>query len=243
VLACGRFLSSKGRYFPDLHTPVPPEELVHAVHEEIAAGAAWVKLVADFPALDNQGQVVGPIDRVYDRDTVRAVVQVAHQRGARVAAHTNSAVVADLVADGVDSVEHGESLQAADLEQLAQRGGAWTPTLCAGAGPRPSESAESRRRREARDVHVSEMLRYAESLGVTILAGSDVVGTVAGEVAMLVQHGLTVDAALAAASTAAHSYLQLATTADLVTYETDPREDLGALRSPAAVVIGGLRVR
>src|SRR6185503_2827217 len=49
LVACGRFLAPPGRYFPALHEPVPPENLVDAALAEVAAGARWVKLVADFP--------------------------------------------------------------------------------------------------------------------------------------------------------------------------------------------------
>ena len=49
--ACGRFLAPEGRYYPGLHVPVPPEQLVSAALAEIRDGAAWIKVVADFPFL------------------------------------------------------------------------------------------------------------------------------------------------------------------------------------------------
>jgi hypothetical protein len=50
--ACGRFLAPEGRYYPGLHVPVPPEQLVSAALAEVHGGAAWVKVIADFPFLD-----------------------------------------------------------------------------------------------------------------------------------------------------------------------------------------------
>jgi len=77
---------------------------------------------------------------------------------------------------------------------------------------------------------------------VQVLAGSDVVGTVAGEIDQLVKHGLTVTQALEAATTSATEFLGL-TGDDLVTYDADPSEHPDVLASPAAVVLRGHRVR
>ena len=52
VVAAGRFLAPAGRYFPRMHEPVGAEALVTAVEREVADGASWVKLIADFPAMD-----------------------------------------------------------------------------------------------------------------------------------------------------------------------------------------------
>jgi hypothetical protein len=47
-----RFLAPVGRYFPDLlDTPVDEASLVSAALAEIGHGAAWVKVIADFPDL------------------------------------------------------------------------------------------------------------------------------------------------------------------------------------------------
>jgi imidazolonepropionase-like amidohydrolase len=79
--------------------------------------------------------------------------------------------------------------------------------------------------------------------GVTVLTGSDVVGSVWREVALLVELGLSPEQALAAASTRAEQYLGCADDGSLVTYPTDPRDDPWTLTNPAAVVIRGVRVR
>ena len=76
-----------------------------------------------------------------------------------------------------------------------------------------------------------------------MLAGSDVVGTVAGEIDQLVKHGLTVTQALEAATTSAIEFLGLTGGDDLVTYDADPREHPEVLASPAAVVLRGHRIR
>jgi imidazolonepropionase-like amidohydrolase len=109
------------------------------------------------------------------------------------------------------------------------------------AGPDDTPAAQNRRR--IRSEHVASLLPLATRYGVRILAGSDVVGTVAREVDLLVQHGLSVTEALAAAATAAHDYLGVSVPEDLVTYDEDPRERPEVLASPAAVVLRGQRIR
>jgi imidazolonepropionase-like amidohydrolase len=78
---------------------------------------------------------------------------------------------------------------------------------------------------------------------VPVLAGTDVTGSIPREVALLAQMGLEPKDALAAASTWPRQFIGAAATADLVTYQHDPREDPGQLAHPAAVVAGGTRLR
>jgi imidazolonepropionase-like amidohydrolase len=110
--------------------------------------------------------------------------------------------------------------------------------LCAGVGPADGCGARARDRSQ----RTAELLPLAAAAGVCVLAGSDVVGTVAEEVALLVEHGLSIEAALRAASTDARDYLGTQNDADIVTYDRDPREDPSVLAEPRAVVVRGVRV-
>ncbi|MEU4605319.1 amidohydrolase family protein [Kribbella sp. NPDC023972] len=243
VLAAGRFLAPAGRYFPGMYEPVAPEELLAAVETEIADGATWLKLVGDFPEVGPDGPIRGSaMAQTYETDLIQAVVELAHTRGARVAAHVNTPIVSELIRVGVDSIEHGTSITEQDLEALGARGGAWTPTLCASVGSHKSDTPEQEQRRRARSEYLASMLSLAVRYGVRLLTGSDVVGSVAGEVALLVRHGLTVDQALAAASTSAQEYLGLTGDGNLVTYDADPREHPAVLARPAAVVLNHRRI-
>jgi imidazolonepropionase-like amidohydrolase len=247
LLACGRFLAPPGQYFPALHRPVPPGDLVAAALAEVAAGARWVKLVGDFPRV-SADRDWGAAVPTYPLAEVAELVRAVHAAGARVAAHTATRHVAALVEVGVDSVEHGYAIDEVDLRAVAARGGAWTPTLCAALGT-PREDPERRARQEETRERLRAMLPLAHRLGVTVMAGTDVVGTVAREVALLAELGLPPGAALAAASTGARAYLGLpdrpvaGAPADLVTYDSDPRADPAVLADPAAVVVAGRRVR
>ena len=80
------------------------------------------------------------------------------------------------------------------------------------------------------------------------MTGTDVDGSIPREVALLVELGLPPQAALAAASTAARRFLGFGLPgdgepADLVSYHDDPRDDPAVLGHPAAVFMGGSRIR
>jgi imidazolonepropionase-like amidohydrolase len=243
VLAAGRFLAPRGRYFPQMYEPVEPEDLLAAVGTEIAEGASWLKLVGDFPEVGPDGPIRGSkVGPTYDLDVIAAMIELAHDRGARVAAHVTSDRVTDLIRLGIDSVEHGTSLTEEDLETLGARGGAWTPTLSAILSPIPNETPEGAARRQARSEHMASLLPLSDRYGVRVLTGSDVEGTVAQEIALLVEHGLSVEQAITAASTGAQDFLGLTGAGNLVTYDADPREHPAVLARPAAVILNQRRI-
>lgn len=243
VLAAGRFLAPSQRYFPRMYSPVEADDLVAAVEQEIADGATWVKIIADFPRVNGSpvpGESAAPS---YPADVTGAAIAAAHRAGARVAAHTTTGLAATLINLGVDSIEHGEELSRPDLESLAARGGAWTPTLGASVGAMRRGDEDSRTEAAELSERFTELLPLAVELGVTVLTGSDVVGSVAEEIALLCEHGLDPSQALGAATTSARSYLGCGPSQDLVTYESDPRCDPEVLANPSAVVMRGVRVR
>jgi imidazolonepropionase-like amidohydrolase len=244
--ACGRFLAPAGRYYPGLHVPVAREDLVAAALAEVSAGAAWIKVIADFPVL-RPGEPPSDPSPTYPLGDIRRLVEAVHGAGARVAAHSTTRYVTELIAAGIDSVEHGTALDEADIASLAARGGAWTPTLCATIGPRPGEDPARRRQRLERRERLGFLLSRAAGRGLTIMTGTDVDGTIPREVALLAELGLAPSAALAAASTAARQFLGFAgladgEPADLVSYHDDPRDDPAVLGHPAAVFMRGARV-
>ena len=142
VTAAGRFLAPRNRYFPLMHSPVESDELAAAIKAEVAAGAAWVKIIGDFPEWTDDGPVPKSTAATYDLGTLRAAIDAAHAAGARVAVHCNLPD-AGLVGVGADSIEHGQALNRAEIEALGARGGAWTPTLCAVLGQRDSPDPRS----------------------------------------------------------------------------------------------------
>lgn len=213
--------------------------LVEAALTEVAAGARWIKVIADWM----------PDELNYDAPLLARLVEAVHGAGARVAAHSAETCVSDVVAAGVDSVEHGWLLDAGSVEALAARGAALTPTLAALHAPLPDEAPPERLERRGQWLeHARETVSQALAQGLTILAGTDTAGTIGDEIGYLIDFGLEPVQALRAATTDARTFLALpaledGAPADLVTFETDPREDAEVLRNPAAVVLGGVRLR
>lgn len=176
------------------------------------------------------------------------------------AVHTFSTeALPGLLAAGVDSVEHGTGLTPGLVDALAASGAALVPTMInietfpdiAGRaeGKFPAYAARMRRLHE----DFPGVVRMAYEAGVPIYVGTDAGGTIehglaAQEMLRLRDAGLPVEAVLAAGSWAARGWLGLPglapdAPADVVAYDRDPREDLGALLEPARVILRGRVVR
>jgi imidazolonepropionase-like amidohydrolase len=243
VRAAGRFLAPRDRYFPGLlGVPVEDPELVGAALAEVGRGASWVKVIADFRDLAAGGADAEP---TYPIDSLARLVAAVHEAGARIAVHSTLADAGQLVAAGVDSVEHGFGLDEAAITEMARRGTAWIPTIGALLAllDSPGMPPAHRARLQQGRARIAELLPRAVRLGVPVLAGTDVTGSIPREVALLSQMGLEPNDALAAASVWPRRFIGHATTADIVTYYHDPRDDPDQLRDPAAVVAGGTRLR
>ena len=164
--------------------------------------------------------------------------------------------VAELVAAGIDCIEHGTGLTDDVVAAMARQGTALVPTrVQIDNFPKYAEQAGAKFPAYAahmRDLHArcDATLRSAHEAGVPIYAGTDAGGVlphglVGREVLALHQQvGLPPVDALAAASWAARDWLgrpglAAGESADLVVYDADPRADLRALAHPRAVVLRG----
>jgi imidazolonepropionase-like amidohydrolase len=88
-----------------------PDEIRKAVRENIFYGADLIKLVADNS------------DYHYSIEEVRAAVDEAHHAGRPVAVHVLGGEAADnVIAAGVDSIEHGFFLTDAQLKKMKEKG-------------------------------------------------------------------------------------------------------------------------
>jgi imidazolonepropionase-like amidohydrolase len=149
-----------------------PTELRHLVRDEIRRGVETIKIFASA----GHG-IPGPNRRNLSRDEIAAVVEAAHERGAKVRAHvTDRAMILECLDLGVDVIDHGDDVDGECIERMADAGTFWVPSLVypwslleIGYAPHFGVT------REAFD-HVREMLPIAHEAGVRILIGDDYSG-------------------------------------------------------------------
>ncbi len=221
-----------------------PESILRVTRLQIARGADWVKVYADYrfgPA--------GDARPTFSEDELALIVGVASDAGVPVAAHATTAEGMRRAARaGVRTIEHGNEGTPEVFALLAERGVFYVPTLAAyealerlrGLGPEHPAVVGKR-----------QAFAAARASGVAIANGSDIGvfahGTNARELELLVAHGLTPAEALRAATATAARVLarddlgavRAGCRADLIAVDGDPTESIGALRAVRLVVKDG----
>ncbi len=105
-----------------------PDGFRRAAREQLRAGADLVKICLTGGIGTPREQ---PQDKQMSDDEVRAVVEVAHGAGKRVASHTGgNKAIQDAVRLGVDCIEHGYSFEDETAAMMAKAGTYLVPTLC-----------------------------------------------------------------------------------------------------------------
>ena len=108
-----------------------------AVREQLSHGADWIKYYSDHGYHYEADGVLHSVVNFTD-DEARAIVDEAHRLGHHVAAHAiGSDGIAAALRAGVDSVEHGQGLTDAEIDEIARRGIYWVPTVMVGAAVAP----------------------------------------------------------------------------------------------------------
>jgi imidazolonepropionase-like amidohydrolase len=104
-----------------------------AVREQISHGADWIKYYSDRAYFYGPDGVLHSSVNFTD-DEAKAIVEETHRLGHKVAAHCiGSDGIAAALRAGVDSVEHGDGMSEAQMDELARRGIYWCPTIMVGA--------------------------------------------------------------------------------------------------------------
>ncbi|HKW43287.1 MAG TPA: amidohydrolase family protein, partial [Thermoplasmata archaeon] len=181
--------------------------LLKAASTQLDDGADFLKLYLDGPKKE---------EAPWSTESVRAVVDLAHNRGAKVTAHSGFLVGARVGIDaGVDSIEHGFELDSDAAAQMARQGTFLVSTLAifrswasfAQTTTLPRfVSDEGKERITRRRERAIESVRLAHRAGVKIATGTDFGGGslranhLAWEVESLVEAGLKSWEALASAT-------------------------------------------
>ncbi len=224
------------------------EQMVAAVRRQIAAGADWIKLYADYrwrPGEESRATL--------SQDEIVAAVTAAHDAGRPVAVHAATAEgMRRAVAAGVDTIEHGYGGTPEIFASMAARRIALCPTLAASdatsryrgwSGSEPAPPAVVLNRKS---------LALAIRAGVPICMGGDVGvfahGANAREMTLLAAAGMRPAQVLIAATSGNARWMRLSDRvgalkpgllADLIAVDGDPVADLAAVRRIRLVVKGG----
>ena len=250
LLRAGQHVARPKRYIRNLGVEVEPDELVEQVRSEARSGDGWVKLVGDWIE-----RSVGDLAPLWPADIAEQAIAAAHEEGARVTAHCfGEQAVAELVAAGIDCIEHGTGMTDDVIAEMVQRGTALVPTMI-NLDRFPAYAGPAQEKFPTYYAHMMDLYeRRKETIGRAIEAGVQVYsGTDAGTV---IEHGRIrdeIDAlaeiggaefALGASSWRARSFLGAdgltpGASADLIVLEADPLKDLSTLRRPKALVLRG----
>jgi imidazolonepropionase-like amidohydrolase len=142
-----------------------PDAVLHAVRNEIRRGAEIIKL---FPT-GGRGFTVARGHGMTEEE-LRTAIDAAHSRGVMARAHC--VWIEDIrrcLDAGVDLIDHGDEIDQACIEQMAEQGTYWVPSM---ALPARRGLNHPLVQREDWD-NVAKMLPLARDAGVKVLAGDD----------------------------------------------------------------------
>jgi len=222
-----------------------------AVREQVMYGADWIKYYSDRRYHFEADGVLHSMVNFTD-DEAKAIVDEAHRLGKKVAAHAiGSDGIAAALRAGVDTIEHGDGLTEAEIDELAKKGVYWVPTITVGAYVAPGRAGNW-----AKMVDLEKAaFQKASKKGVKIALGTDAGGfdwkeiNQAKEFAYYVDYGMTSMQAIRTGTAVAAELLgwgsKLGTIeggkwADLVAVSSDPLKDISELERVKFVMKGGV---
>jgi imidazolonepropionase-like amidohydrolase len=221
-----------------------------AVREQAMYGADWIKYYSDRRYHFESDGVLHSMVNFTDEEA-KAIVDEAHRIGKKVAAHAiGSDGIAAALRAGVDTIEHGDGLTDALMEEMAKKGVYWVPTITVGVYVAPGRGGNWPRMADLQRENFPKALKK----GVKIALGTDAGGfdwkklNEAKEFEYYVQYGMTPMQAIRAGTTVPAELLgwsdkvgtiEAGKWADIVAVSGDPLKDITELENVKFVMKGG----
>lgn len=222
-----------------------------AVREQVMYGADWIKYYSDRKYYFAPDGVLHSMVNFTD-DEAKAIVDEAHRLGKKVAAHAiGSDGIAAALRAGVDTIEHGDGLTGAEMDEMVKRGVYWVPTITVGAYVAPGRGGNWVKMVDLEKAAFQKALKK----GVKIVLGTDAGGfdwkalNQAEEFKYYVAYGMTPMQAIRTGTSEAAELLgwsdKMGTIepgkwADIVAVSGDPLKDITELERVKFVMKGGV---
>jgi imidazolonepropionase-like amidohydrolase len=225
-------------------------EVRQAVRYQIKYGAELIKVCASGGIMSHTGP---PGAQQYSDEELSAIVDEAHRRGLRVAAHAHGDDgIRAAIEAGIDCIEHGSLMSDETLDLLVERGTFLVPTTYLADGMDVSRAAPELQRKAA-DVfpRAKETISKAVARGARIACGTDAPaiphGRNAKELIALVDRGMSPLDAIRSATTVSaelidvddRGRLEPGLLADVVAVPGDPLADIELTEQVRFVMKGG----
>jgi imidazolonepropionase-like amidohydrolase len=221
-----------------------------AVREQVMYGADWIKYYSDRRYHFEADGVLHSMVNFTDEEA-KAIVDETHRLGKKVAAHAiGSDGIAAALRAGVDSIEHGDGLTDALMDEMVRKGAYWVPTITVGAYVAPGRGGNWTKMVDLEKAAFQKALKKK----VKIALGTDAGGfdwkelNQAKEFTYYVDYGMTPMQAIRSGTVVPAELLgwsdkvgtiEAGKWADLVAVSADPLKDITELERVKFVMKGG----
>ena len=221
-----------------------------AVREQVMNGADWIKYYSDRRYHFEADGVLHSMVNFTDEEA-KAIVDETHRLGKKVAAHAiGSDGIAAALRAGVDSIEHGDGLTDALIDEIVRKGTYWVPTITVGAYVAPGRGGNWTKMVDLEKVAFQKALKKK----VKIALGTDAGGfdwkelNQAKEFSYYVNYGMTPMQAIRSGTVVPAELLgwsdkmgtiEAGKWADLVAVSGDPLKDITELERVKFVMKAG----